>query len=106
MTMLRKNYVYTDAAGLHFPDAIAGSELFYALDLTCLTEIDKESIVDVVWTADPNVIVVESVVINDTEAQVKLSTPLAGVYKVTATINSLDQGRASKSKFTLVLKVI
>ena len=106
MSGYRRNYSYVDAAGIHFPDAIAGSEMYYAIDLNCMVEIDKEAISSVEWSAPIGVTVSDSVLVNSNEAQVKLTTPIAGVFPITATINSLDQGRVSKSKFTIVLKVI
>lgn len=106
MSGYRRNYSYIDAAGIHFPDAIAGSEMYYALDLNCMVEIDKETISSVEWEAPSSITVSNNVLVNDTEAQVKLAPSIAGVFPITVIVNSLDQGRASKSKFTIVLKVI
>lgn len=106
MALMKRSYTYKDAAGTHFPDASSGDIAYYALDLTCLVDIEKEGILSVSWETPEPIQVLDQAVVNNSEAQVKLSTPIAGVFPIKAVINSLDEGRASTTNVNLVLKVI
>lgn len=106
MSLKKRNYVYVDSAGLHFPDADAGDEVYYSLDLTCLVESESETVIDVQWNVPAQLTVVESFVIDGKEAQVKIKSPIAGVYRIKADVITSDTGRESTNRHSMVLKVI
>lgn len=107
MTGVVKKYPYKDVTGMHWPDANAGDDIYYAIDLTCLNEIDAETITSVDWVL-PNEITSSDNYLNSdvTEAHVKLSTAIPGIYRIHAEINSIDAGKESKNRIRIILKVI
>lgn len=106
MALYKRKYVYVDAAGLHFPDADAGDETYYSLDLTCLIETESETVTDVQWNVPKDITVVDFSIIDGKEAQVKLSTPIAGVFRIKADVSTVDTGRTSVNRHSIILKVI
>lgn len=107
MSGIAKKYPYRDVAGLHWPDANAGDDIYYAIDLECLNAIDAETIDSVDWIL-PNAITSSDSYINSdsTEAHVKLATAVPGIYRIYAEINSTDAGNTSKNRIRIMLRVI
>jgi hypothetical protein len=102
-----KNYTYKDVAGLHWPDANAGDDLYYALNLNCLNVLEGENVTSVDWIIPNEITTSDSYLNSDsTEAHVKLATLKAGVYRIWAEVNSDDTGKISKNRIRIMLKVI
>lgn len=106
MPYAKKNYSYTDAAGVHFPDADKGDQVYYALDLTCLVDLESEVISSVTWILPDGITELHSAIVEGKEAQIKLDTPKAGVFCIKAVIESSDQGNVSKNTHRIILKVL
>lgn len=106
MSLLKKNYVYTDAAGIHFPDADKGDAVYYALDLTCLVNTENETVNSVTWELDPSMTELDSFVVDGSEAQIKIQTTKAGVFVLKAIVESVDEGRTSTNTQKITLKVV
>lgn len=106
MALMKKNYVYTDAAGLHFPDADKGDAVYYALDLSCLVNSEAETINSVTWVLPEGMTELDSLIVEDSEAQVKIQADKAGVFVIKAIIESIDEGRTSTNTHKIILKVI
>ncbi len=102
-----KNYTYNDVSGLHWPDANAGDDLYYALNLNCLNVLEGENVTSVDWIIPNEITTSDSYLNSDsTEAHVKLATLKAGVYRIWAEVNSDDTGKISKNRIRIMLKVI
>ena len=107
MVGVAKKYVYNDVAGMHFPDANAGDDVYYAIDLTCLSVSEGETIDTVDWILPNDITTSDSYLNSDTtEAHVKLATPKAGIYRIWVEVNSTDTGKTSKNRLRIILRVI
>jgi hypothetical protein len=107
MVGVAKKYVYTDVAGMHFPDANSGDDVYYAIDLTCLNVSEGETISTVDWILPNDITSSDSYLNSDsTEAHVKLATPKAGIYRIWVEVNSTDTGKTSKNRLRIMLRVI
>lgn len=106
MVLMKKNYVYTDAAGLHFPDADKNNAVYYALDLSCLIDTEAETVNSVTWVLPEGMTELDSLIVEGTEAQIKIQTTKAGVFIIKAVIESIDEGRTSTNTQKIILKVI
>lgn len=104
---MRKKYPYVDSAGQHFPDANKGEEMYYALDLTPYSLAEAETITSVVWILPKELTNKDSYVLEDgSEAHIKISSPIAGIFEVVAKINSEDTGKVQTNYVNIILKVI
>jgi hypothetical protein len=102
-----KNYVYKDAAGTHLPDANAGDDVYYGLDLTCLGLPEGDTIDSVNWVLPNDITSSDSYLNSDkTEAHAKLATPVAGIYRLWVEINSTDLTKTAKNRVRIMLKVV
>lgn len=102
-----KKYVYKDVAGMHFPDANSGDDVYYAIDLTCLQLDEAETIGTVDWILPNEITSSDSYINSDSsEAHVKLATPRAGVYRIWVEVNSVDLTKTSKNRLRIMLRVI
>lgn len=107
MTGTAKKYPYKNVSGLCFPDANTGDSIYYAIDLTCLTSVEFENIDTVEWILPNEITLVDSYLTSDkSEAHVRLSTPIAGQYRLYVKINSTDLGKVSENRIKVMLRVI
>jgi len=102
-----KNYTYRDVAGLHWPDASAGEDTYYAIDLTGIGLDEGDTVTSVDWVL-PNTITSSDSYLNSdaSEAHVKLATPTSGTYRIWGEINSTDLSKTSKNRVRIILKVV
>lgn len=102
-----KNYTYKDVAGLHWPDANAGDDTYYAIDLTCVGLAEGDTVTSVDWFLPGCITTSDSYINSDaTEAHVKLATTTSGIYRIWVEINSTDLTKTSKNRVRIILKVI
>lgn len=107
MRSYKRNYPYKDLAGQHWPDANIGSSAWYALDIACSVDLDKEVIQSVAWTVSSNGLdVIDQLYTTENVAQVRLEARKAGYYKVTAKVTSLDTGVETVTPIEVYLKVV
>lgn len=102
----KRNYPYSNVAGLHWPDAVKGSSTFYAIDLNCSVNIEKQTITEVNWFVPAGLVIEESFITDTNEAQVQISAHKAGYYEVRADIKSTDTGTTQTDVVVVNLKVI
>lgn len=107
MQSYKRNYAYTNQAGTHWPDATKGSSAWYAIDLACSVDVEKETIESVEWSVASNGLdIIDSLVTDTHEAQVRLEARKAGYYKLSAKITSIDASLPSINVVEVYLKVI
>lgn len=106
MSGTTKKYAYEDVAGLHLPDANAGDDVYYAINLANLIKNEAETLDSVDWIIPNEITSSDSYINSDSsEAHIKLATPKAGHYRLHAEINSTDLTKTSKNRITIMLRV-
>lgn len=99
-----KKFIYKGVAGTHWPDAEAGDNLYYSLDLACWLNNEEDSLTGIQWFL-PKGVTSDDSYVSGTEASIKLRTEYPGIYKIRCKVTSVDSGKEQSNVVPMLLKV-
>lgn len=104
MTALPKKYVHIDIDGQHWPDANAGDNLYYSIDLSCWINSENELIKSAEWIM-PEGVTSEQNFITENISHVKIDTPTIGSFKIRCKLITTEFGLDQTNIICMILQV-